>query len=238
MSNDKLIEIHVNPLQFIEVDEPWASIKTREITPEAILKFICTPGIGSEQDKLISRYKEISIEKPRLFAAPNEQRILDKLIWPLRHAKAGYMVGNYLGTIALCGLVAEMVAILLFEISNFSLNKKPMSKKDQLNVFGNEFEKLGQDRRVKILSAYGIIDDQLKEAFDLIRTKRKRYLHIWSQDHDRLPADAIDAYNAAILIVVSAIGQDLQEGKLMLNPKLVQYLDLKDLKQNADETSV
>ncbi len=119
MSDDKLIEVYVNPLQFIEVDEPWASIETREVTPEAILNFICTPGIGSERDKLISRYKEISIEKQRLFAAPYEQRLLDKLIWPLRHAKAGYMVGNYLGTIALCGMVAEMVAILRFEISNF-----------------------------------------------------------------------------------------------------------------------
>jgi hypothetical protein len=232
MSADKLIEIYVNPLQFIEVDEPWASIEKQEITPEAILNFICTPGIGSEIDELVSRYKEISIEKPRLFAAPYEQRILDKLIWPLRHAKAGYMIGNYLGTIALCGMVAEMVAILLFEISNFSLNNKPMSEQNQSSVFGSEFEKLGQDRRVKILYAYGIIDDHLKKAFDQIRTKRKRYLHIWSQDHDRLPADAIEAYNAAISIVVSAIGQDLQEGKLVLNPKLVKYLDQKGIKQN------
>jgi len=238
MSDDKRIEVHLNPLNFIEVDEPWASIGTREITLETILSFICTPGIGSERDILISRYKEISIEKPRLFAAPNEQRILDKLIWPLRHAKAAYMVGNYLGTIALCGMVAEMVAILLFEISNFRLNNKPMSEQDQSGVFGSEFEKLGQDRRVKILNAYGIINDQLKKAFDMIRTKRKRYLHIWSQDHDRLPADAIEAFNAAVLIVVSAIGQDLQEGRLMLNPKLIQYLDQKGIKHEENETRV
>ena len=68
---------------------------------------------------LIKRYKEISKEKVRFFAAPAEERILNKLVWPLRNAKASYMVGNYLGTIALCGMVSEMVAILLFDISDF-----------------------------------------------------------------------------------------------------------------------
>ncbi len=113
-----------------------------------------------------------------------------------------------------------------------------MSEQNQSSVFGHTFEKLGQDRRVQILYAYGIIDDKLKNAFDKIRTKRKRYLHIWSQDHDHLPADAIETYNAAILIVVSAIGQDLKEGKILLNPNLVRYLDQKGIKGNKNETSV
>ncbi len=59
------------------------------------------------------------------------------------------MVGNYLGTIALCGMVAEMVAVLLYEISNFSLKNRPMTEQDQTSVFGSKFEKLGQDRRVQ-----------------------------------------------------------------------------------------
>lgn len=238
MSDDKLIEVFLNPLQFIDVDEPWATVRPQELTPEAILDFICTPSIGSDVESIISRYKKISIEKPRLFAAPHEQRILDKLIWPLRHAKAGYMVGNYLGTIALCGMVAEMVAILLYEISNFSLNNKPMTEQDQINVFGRKFEKLGQDRRVQVLHAYGVIDDQLKKAFDLIRTTRNKYLHLWSQDHDQLPSDAIVTYNAAILIAVSAIGQNIQDGKLILNPSLVKYLAQKGLYKDKDENSV
>jgi hypothetical protein len=237
MSEDKLIEVFVNPLQFLEVDEPWASLGIRELSPEAVLDFICTPGIGSDVKDISTRYKEISIESQRLFAAPNEQRLLDKLIWPLRHAKAGYMVGNYLGTIALCGMVAEMVAVLLYEISNFSLKNRPMTEQDQMSVFGSKFEKLGQDRRVQILLAYNVIDDQLKKAFDLIRTTRKKYLHLWSQDHDQLPADAIAAYNAAILIAVSAIGQNLQDGKLILNPSLIKYLAKKGFYKDKDEDS-
>jgi hypothetical protein len=50
---------------------------------------------------------------------------LDRLVWPLRHAKASYMVGNYLAVIALTGMVAEMVALLQWEVAEISLNCRP-----------------------------------------------------------------------------------------------------------------
>jgi hypothetical protein len=227
MPEDKLIEVFLNPLQFLEIDEPWASLQKEEPSLEAVLDFICIPGIGSDLKSLIKRYREISVEKTRLFAAPHEQRILDKLVWPLRNAKAAYMCGNYLGTIALCGMVAEMVAMLLSEITQFRLNNRPMSEKDQVSVFGRKFEKLGQDRRVNILAAYAVIDKNLEDAFERIRTTRNRYLHLWSQDHEQLPLDAIKSFEAAVLLVVSAIGQNIKDGKLVMNPALVSYLEQK-----------
>jgi len=225
MSDDKLVEVYLNPLQFLELDEPWASVKSEEVSPESVLKFLCSPGIGSNIEDIISRYKEISIEKIRLFAAPNEQRILDKLVWQLRQAKAGYMCGNYIGTIALCGMVSEMVAVLLFEISDFKLNNQAMLEKDQRAVFGNTFEKLGQERRIQILLSYGIINNEIKSFFDKISIIRRRYLHYWSEDHDRLSSDAIICYEAAVSIVVSAIGQKVQGGKIILNPSIIRYLN-------------
>lgn len=168
MKQDKFLTGYVNPLQFLDVDEPWASLKKSEPTLESIIKFVCGPYNKSDLKALITRYKKISIEKQRLFIAPADERILHKLIFPLRNAKASYMVGNYLGTISLCGMVAEMVAILLFEIYDFKLNNKNMNKRQQESLFGNTFEKLGQDRRVKVLHAYSIVDDKIKESFDLI----------------------------------------------------------------------
>ncbi|MBM4286154.1 MAG: hypothetical protein FJ128_13065 [Deltaproteobacteria bacterium] len=225
MSDDILLEVFVNPLQFTEVDEPWASVLNQKVTAQSILDFICTPGISSDIESIISRYKAISIEKERIFAAPNEQRILDKLIWPLRNAKAGYMCGNYLGTIALCGMVAEMVAVFLFDINKFAINKKEMSEKHQRAVFGYEFEKLGQERRVSILYAFGVINDEIKKCFDDIRSIRRRYLHLWSHYHDNLSYDAVTCFRSAVMLVVASIGQDLREGKLVLNKKIIQYLD-------------
>ena len=117
------------------------------------MRFLCPANEPLNLDTILARYKEISTEPVRLFLAPAEQRILDKLVWPLRHAKASYMVGNYLSVIALCGMVAEMVAILLWEIADQQLNGQLMTNQDEKALFGSEFEKLGQERRVSILSA-------------------------------------------------------------------------------------
>ena len=221
----KLFKIWLNPLQLIDVDEPWATLSEKELKAKDLIKFLCTPGIESDEKGLIQRYREISQEKKRLFAAPAEERILEKLVWPLRHAKASYMVGNYLGTISLSGMVSEMVAMLLFEMSDLSLNNRSMNNKDEKALFGSPFEKLGQHRRVEVLHAFSIIDDDTKADFDLIRTTRRKYLHLWSQDHESIPKDACNSYNAAVSIVVKAIGQDIRDGMLMINPKLVKYLE-------------
>jgi len=235
MSDDRIFSAWVNPLQFLEVDEPWASMTEPPPTLEDVVRFLCTPGVECDLNSLVARYKEISNEERRLFAAPAEVRILEKLVWPLRHAKAAYMVGNYLGTISLCGMVAEMVAILLFELSEFHINNKLVDDKKQKELFGSTFEGLGQDRRVKVLKSINIIDEKTESAFDSLRLIRKRYLHLWSQDHEKLPKDAITAYNNAIHLVVQTIGQDIQDGKIILNPALVKYLQRKGVfKENED----
>jgi len=226
-SDDKLVNVYINPLAFHEVDEPWAAHLNVTTTPKKILEYMCTPGVNSKVEGFVERYKEISQEKTRLSAAPVEDRILEKLVWPLRHSKACYMTGNYLGTIALCGMVSEMVAILLYELSEFQINNRKMTSSDEKALWGSSFEKLGQEKRVKILHVYNIIDDETKANFDLIRTTRKKYLHLWSQDHDFLPKDAVRTFNSAAAVVVKAIGQDIREGKLYLNPTLIKYLERK-----------
>jgi len=221
----KTFRAWLNPLQLLDVDEPWASLTKEVPNSETLLEYMCTPGIGSSLQDFLDRYRQISEEKARLFAAPYEERILEKLVWPLRHAKACYMVGNYLGTISLCGMVAEMVAILTFDMSSFGINDREMNPKEEKALFGRTFEKLGQARRVEILHAFGLIRDQLKDDFDVIRAIRRRYLHLWSQDHDTLPGDAVRSYNAALAIVVRTIGQDIEDGMIRLNPALVRYLE-------------
>ena len=229
MSADRLISGWVNPLAFLEVDEPWASMMKATPTLESVLRFLCPADEPVDLDRVVARYREISTEPARLLLAPAEQRLLDKLVWPLRHAKASYMVGNHLATIALCGMVAEMVAILLWEIADPQLNARPMTKDDERALLGSEFERLGQEIRVGVLSAYSIITLDARQHFDRIRLARRRYLHLWSQDHDQLPGDAVTCFHAAVSLVVIAIGQDIRDGKLVLNPRLALYLERKGL---------
>lgn len=238
LKKGKLFNVWLNPIQIIDVDEPWASLTERKINSDRFLEFMCTPGISYDIKSLLKRYLEISQEKKRIFVAPAEERILNKLVWPLRHAKASYTVGNYLGTISLCGMVAEMVAILFFEISNFSINNRPMTTEEEKALFGSIYEKLGQHRRVEILSVYNIIDEETKKDFDLIRTTRRKYLHLWSKDHNTLPTDARAVFNSAVSLVVKVIGQDIYNGMILLNPVLVKYLERSGIykpNENEDE---
>jgi hypothetical protein len=197
----------VNAVTFFGVDEGPTPLG-RDLT---LADFVEYANLGpATVDELRKRYLEISSDTPRLPIAPAEPRILDKLIWPLRHAKASFMFQNYLGAIALCGMIAEMVAILLFDTSGFQINGQPMTTDQQSEIFGSTFEKLGQDRRVKVLRGYGLIANEQQQFFENIRLARKRYLHLWSQDHESLPSDAIKAYAAAAQLVLFVIGQDFR----------------------------
>jgi hypothetical protein len=228
----------INPLAFLEVDEPWASLDKTTPTAETILSFLCPPGTPADSASLVERYKQISTEPVRLFAAPAEPRILEKLVWPLRHAKASYIVGNNLAVVALCGMVSEMVAVLLWQLTEANLNGQPMTSEDEAALFGSSFEKLGQERRVRVLQAYGVISPNVVEMFDTIRLTRRKYLHLWSQDHDRLPDDAVACFHAAIGLVVTAIGQDIKDGAVVLNPRLVKYLKRQGMYEPPPEPAV
>jgi len=229
MTNERRVPGWINPLAFLEVDEPWASFTRTTPTLESVLRFLCPADEPLDMETILTRYREISTEPQRLFLAPAEQRILDRLVWPLRHAKASYMVGNYFATISLSGMVAEMVAMLLWEIANPQINARSMAREDEALLFGSEFERLGQERRVSVLSAYSIIGDEAKRDFDVIREVRRNYLHFWSKDYARLQNDAVRCFHAAVSLVVGAIGQDVRDGKLVLNPRMVLYLERKGL---------
>lgn len=236
MKKNKVLEVMLNPLAFPEIDIPFISQTNDPLNPEAFFSFLCAPGIKNDSKSLIKRYHEIN-ENKKLFAAPVEEHILTKLIWPLRYAKGCYMLGNYLGTIALCGMVAEMITILLFDISDISINDKPLDEDAQVGLFGSRFEKLGQERRISILRTYNLIDDNLKSLFDIIRKKRRLYLHLFSQHHNQLVSDSIEVFNATSEIVVSVIGQNIKGGKLILNPTLQRYLEKKGAFKESDVES-
>lgn len=224
----------INPLSFLEAEEIAAGRAAGPLTCDSILDFLRQPGIDTSQ--VLDRYKEIDGGTSRLWIAPAEPRILDKLVWPLRHAKASYLTGNYLSVVALCGMVAEMVALLRWEIAEVSINGVPMTEQDEVALFGSTFEKLGQERRQRVLRAYGLIDASLDSKFTEIRTRRRKYLHLWSQDHDQLPPDARVSFDAAVALVISILGQETRNGGVVLSDPLKKYLARTGFYRPKDET--
>lgn len=225
MDELKQVEVFVNPLLFIEAEDS-VPLK-REVLPdyEAIVKYLCRPIEDQSTETIITRYREIKQGAARLFAVPLEDDIFVKLIWPLKHAIGSYMVGNYLGAIALCGLVAEMATILLFKISPIMINNRILTEEDEREIFGRKFERLSQSRRIEILHGYNIIHEDQAKALKLITDKRNPYLHRFDQDHTFLAREAKEAFNATVSFLVNVIGQGIDsQGRILLNPKLQKYL--------------
>jgi hypothetical protein len=228
MSAGNEIAVWVNPLAFLAAEEPWASMDGQELSVESILEFLSQPDETVDLDRIAERCRELDSPTDRLHFVPLDERVLDKMVWPLRNAKASYMLGNFLSTIALAGMVAEMVAILRWEMGEPQINGAPVTG-FETDLLGTRFEKLGQERRVKVLKALDLCEADDVSAFDEIRRIRKQYLHFWSQDHNQLARDAVAAYRAAVQLVARAIGQDLHDGRLLLNPTFARYLERQDI---------
>lgn len=231
MADNYLLEGYLNPLAFTAAEPPWNQLPNREApTDDDLLRYLCQPGIDSSFDAIVGRYLEISREgNDRIIMAPTG--ILAKLIWPLRNAKASYALGNYLGTIALCGMAMEMSAMLIFEAFNvhngISKHKRRVAPNLVPYFKGNKFEREGQQRRVDILFQLNLIDQTMKDKFDLVRDIRRRHLHLMSQPTDRIDSDAVKAFMAAVKGVKHTLGLDVRDGKIALRPEIYSWLESK-----------
>ena len=223
----------MNPLTFLPVDDP---ISSWPLTSESILQYLCPEGTPWQPEQIAERYRQVTEQSGRLIAAPAEPRILERLVWPLRHAKGCYMLANYVGTIALAGMVSEMVVMLIFELGDVKLNSQPIDKKGQAALYGSEFEKLGQERRIKILAAHRLIDDPTAKDLNEIRFTRRRYLHLWSEEHSDLPEDASRCYGAALLLVVRLLNPQIIDGRVSINPSLMRYLQQRGIVSSEEST--
>jgi hypothetical protein len=225
----------INPLKCPEIDlEPrLPNADAARATPEAdrLLDYLQAPEGDRSREAFVARYEEIAAVPDPLPIVPAEPTILEKLVWPLRQAKGSYALGNYLGCIALCGMVGEMVAILLWDISRVALQGHPMTEPEQRAMFGSTFEKLGQARRTEVLHALKLVDDASKAAFDDLRGIRSRYLHLLSQPHAQVAADARRAYENALKVVAVVLGQTFHDGAVVLRPDLMAYLTEKGIVQ-------
>jgi hypothetical protein len=227
-----LMNAWVNPLKWIDA-EPDFPAKTSP-TPGTFIEYLISPSVDSGFEPVVRRYREISSAEDRLPVVPAEQQILAKLIWPLRQAKGSYALGDYLGCIASCGLAGEMAAMLLWDMSQPSIQGRPLDKGLERLLLGGAFEKLGQQRRVEALDAFGLLRDGVKVAFDDLRMIRRRYLHLLSQDHAGLPEDARKSFACAQIVVAETLGIDIGNGRATLRPDLMRYLQQHGVFDSAD----
>lgn len=209
----------IRPLSFHALDD--ARKDDARPTADQILDYLTAREVICGVDGFCDRYAEVAEVQDALPVVAAEEIILEKLVWPLRHAKGSYALGNYIGCIALCGFVGEMAAVLLWDISDFG---RRLAAENQNRLFGKPFEKLGQARRVQVLQGLGLVDPETANEFTTAAEKRNKYLHLLSFSHDQISEDARAAFESAMAIVKFVIGPTSNSGTVVLREDLSRYL--------------
>ena len=221
----KSIPVFVNPLKIIEWEprfHPQQSSETLALRP--MLYSLCSLDAPSDIPECRNRYEQLSEFDHSLFVSIEEPEIKKNLFDPLRQAKTNYILGSYVGSIALCGIVAEKLAILIFIIN----------KPDQ-NELRNFNERYSQEDRVERLKTARFIEKQSEIDFTFIRKSRRSWLHHWNTSEERTAAEAVQTYAAATRLVKAATDFRFVNVALTMNPKLWEYLECKGVISARDE---
>ncbi len=218
--------VSVNPLRCLDIDLPQPGAPAP--SADRLLDYLFAPQAERTIEGFVRRYRELLSGVAVSQLAPGESTILRKLVAPLKQAIGNYCLGDYLAVIALCGHVAEMAAILLWEISEWP--NRPAGEEVQKMLRGESFENADQSRRVDVLRFLGVIDSKTKGDFSAIRIARGTYLHILSASHDAIATDARKAFVAAANIMTSVLGVSYPSpGVIAFRPELMAYLNSKGL---------
>ena len=222
---DIKMDMFINPLSFVEANGYVHGRAQKKPTYEEVLRYLCGAAFPHDLDTLLARYETLSKkEQARFDITPVVREFTEGLVWPLHHAKASYLLGNYLGTIAVCGMVCEMLAMLLYEMHPFFVDGKPISRSGEEKVFGGKFQDLPQKRRVGILHTFGLMKDEIKGRFDSVRDTRNKYLHPAPNAEYASQADAEDVYVSTLFLLVKVTGYTIRSGKICFAPQFLKWL--------------
>jgi hypothetical protein len=179
----------------------------------------------------IERYRTITAAERSIpfRIVPDEARIVNRLLMPLRHAKASFVVGNLLGTIALCGMVAEMAAILTLELAGWEPTQNEAVAGIRAELAARkakpDFADLGQEERVRLLLDHDLINQQQQAWYGNVRGTRRLQLHFLDQKPPT-EAQTLSIYSDTRGIFATTIGNDYRPGdSLGLKPSLVAMLN-------------
>ena len=219
------MKIVLNPLSFPEAERALKVTDRPVQAPDvyAVLRYLCE-HVNSDPANLTRRYREITKQAPEIFVVPAQQEIVEKILMPRHGAIACDMTGNYYGTIALCGLVCEMLAILIFEIHDVRIRSQPLDSNRQEQLLGRTFEKLGQERRIGVLLAFGIIGEDRGATFNEVRAIRNRHLHLLSHDAASIAADAKRCFQCSAELLGMVFRNEYKDGLLVLNSAILKFL--------------
>lgn len=174
--------------------------------------------------EVLDRYVEVSKQETYTPILPHSDKLFEKFLAPLKSAKRCYCLGEYLASIELSAHLGEMLALLVWKISPITLNKSAITAAQEKALWGREFEKLAQEKRIDLLKVFGFIAEGDERALDFLRATRRTYFHLWSESTENVGKDALKCFLTVLELVKSILQIQPDRGKISINPLLSKYL--------------
>lgn len=180
----------------------------------------------------IKRYCEVTDKETNIIAIPSDEyeNITNRIIEPIVLAKKYFTKGEYLPCIILSGLVAEMLTLIVWKMSSFSIHGKLLKKTDETVIFGKTFDQLGQERRIKLLKLIKAIKEDDKSNLEEVRNIRNKYVHSWDIAKRQDKGNAKKAVRAVMILFKAVSGMEgisvdkNGDQKLKINPRFLSFL--------------
>lgn len=180
------------------------------------------------------RYKKFySIRSNKLFALPLTNDIFEKIAKQLNFTEASFAMGDYVGTIALCGMLSEMTILMCYDMIEimyrnrlYSFSEKPIKYE--------KFERYGQAKREEYIDKF-LDKKEIVNLSKSIREIRNKYLHYFKMEYSTLESDSEEAYENIIdmLKIVTGLGiSKTRPGAIALDPNFLHYIKLKGFDKN------
>ena len=174
---------------------------------------------------VLERYVKVSAAENYTAIFPHTNKLFGRFLHPFKSAKRMYCLGEYLASIELSAHLGEMLALLLWQITPVTLNGKPMDAVAEKAVWGSEFERLGQEKRIHLLQVFDAVSSDDAKHLDFLRATRRKYFHFWSTDTETLPEDALECFLRLSSLVRNVLQIEYDNGSVKLNPLLSAYLE-------------
>lgn len=171
---------------------------------------------------ILERFREINTSETFMSIVPSIQKLLN----PLKDSCKAYCLGLHSSSIALTGIAAESLEILLWEMHELNVQGSLITKNQEKAILGRKFERLEQNRRIEVLDGFGWITAEQKKLFHHIREARNRYLHSWNQNFDKEKEDSLLCYKDAFRLLREITGVKLKDASSFeANPLIIKWMD-------------
>jgi hypothetical protein len=222
---DVQMPVFLRPLAIPIIDELLAASPERPA--EAVALELLVGLVGDRVDPVEavrSRYRQVTNEEKEPIVVSQHDSLMRHIVRPLLEAKQCYIRRMPVACIAQAGLVGEMVALWRFRMLQPTIDGKAFSEELQKPILGREFDKLGQEERVRVLRGLDDIESDVVSAFGELRALRRKYLHFMVDISVDVDAEARRALQCAALLVVRTLGVTFAGGRLVLPERVARYV--------------